>query len=93
LALSIGGAIVGFWRAGFALMRETPENALREGLVRQTSSYPLIPYSNWIAYGRFAFDGVEHELALNFGDHPHSVYGNAWQRPWKVEEVDDTSCI
>ena len=92
MAPSIGGAIAGFWRGGIALMRETPEDALRNGLVRQTSSYPLIPYSNRIAHGRFSFEGVEHRLALNFGDHPHSIHGNAWQKPWQVAEASETHC-
>ena len=53
LAPSIGGAIAGFWHNGTPLMRETPDEALRQRLVRQTSSYPLIPYSNRIAHGHF----------------------------------------
>lgn len=73
-------------------MRETPEGALRDELVRQTSCYPLIPYSNRIAQGRFSFEGVEHRLALNFGDHPHSIHGNAWQKPWQVMEAGEASC-
>lgn len=73
-------------------MRETPEEALPNGLVRLTSSYPLIPYSNRIANGRFVFNGTEHNLALNFGDHPHSIHGNAWQKPWEVLEADHTHC-
>jgi aldose 1-epimerase len=73
-------------------MRGTPEQALRDGLVRQTSCYPLVPYSNRIAQGRFSFEGVEHRLALNFGDHPHSIHGNAWQKPWQVMEADEIRC-
>ena len=92
LAPPVGGAIAGFWADGVALLRETPEEALRDRLVRQTSCYPLIPYSNRIAKGRFRFDGVDHRLALNFGDHPHSMHGNAWQRPWRVEDADDARC-
>jgi aldose 1-epimerase len=92
LAPSVGGAIVGFRRNGIPLMRETPEQALHDRLVRQTSSYPLIPYSNRIDQGRFSFEGVTHKLALNFGDHPHSIHGNAWQRPWHVAEASDTRC-
>jgi aldose 1-epimerase len=92
LALSMGGAIAGFWHNGTPLMRETPDDALRQGLVRQTSSYPLIPYSNRIAHGRFSFRGIEHQLALNFGEHPHSIHGNAWQNPWQVDEAGDTHC-
>jgi aldose 1-epimerase len=92
LAPAIGGAIAGFWHDDVALMRETPEQALRDGLVRQTSCYPLIPYSNRIAQGRFSFEGAEHRLALNFGDHPHSIHGNAWQKPWQVAEAGETRC-
>ncbi|MBM6580714.1 aldose 1-epimerase [Microvirga sp. BT689] len=92
LAPSIGGTIAGFWHDDAALMRETPEQALRDGLVRQTSCYPLIPYSNRIAQGRFSFEGVEHRLALNFGDHPHSIHGNAWHKPWQVAEVEEPRC-
>jgi aldose 1-epimerase len=73
-------------------MRETPEQALRDGLVRLTSSYPLIPYSNRIAQGRFSFDATDHRLALNFGDHPHSIHGNAWQKPWRIADTADARC-
>lgn len=92
VAPSIGGAISGFWRNGLALMRETPEQALRDGLVRLTSSYPLIPYSNRIAQGRFSFEETDHRLALNFGDHPHSIHGNAWQKPWTIADATDARC-
>jgi aldose 1-epimerase len=88
----LGGAIAGFWREGVAILREMPAEALADSLVRQTSSYPLIPYSNRIAGGRFSFDGVDYRLGLNFGDHPHSVHGNAWQRPWRVDEVEPSRC-
>jgi aldose 1-epimerase len=92
LAPSVGGAIVGFWRDGFALLRETSPEDLAAGLVRQTSSYPLIPYSNRIGQGRFTFEEAEHQLALNFGDHPHAVHGNAWQRAWSILDAGATSC-
>ncbi|MBM6596339.1 aldose 1-epimerase [Microvirga pudoricolor] len=92
LAPSLGGAIAGFRHEGVAILRETPPEALAQNLVRQTSSYPLIPYSNRIAWARFAFEGVDYALARNFGDHPHSVHGNAWQRSWRVDDVTPSSC-
>jgi aldose 1-epimerase len=92
VAPAVGGAIAGFWRDSIPLMRETPGQALIDRMVRQTSSYPLIPYSNRIAQGRFSFEGVEHQLALNFGDHPHSIHGNAWQKAWRVMDADDAHC-
>jgi aldose 1-epimerase len=92
LAPSLGGAIAGFRRKEFPLMRPTPPEALSEGLVRLTSSYPLIPYSNRIAEGRFTYEGAEHQLALNFGDHPHAIHGNAWQKPWQVLDGNPKHC-
>jgi aldose 1-epimerase len=92
LAPALGGAIAGFWCKDFSLMRPTPSEALSEGLVRLTSSYPLIPYSNRIGQGRFAYEGVDHQLALNFGDHPHAIHGNAWQKPWQAQEHDSAHC-
>jgi aldose 1-epimerase len=92
LAPTLGGAIAGFRRREFSLMRQTPPEALSEGLVRLTSSYPLIPYSNRIGQGRFTYRGENHQLTLNFGDYPHAILGNAWQKPWQVPEHDTTHC-
>jgi aldose 1-epimerase len=88
LAPRVGGAIAGFRRDGVAILREMPHEALVGGLVRQAACYPLIPYSNRIAGGRFTFEGEAYRLAPNFGDHPHSVHGNAWQRPWSVADLE-----
>jgi aldose 1-epimerase len=53
--------------------------------VRGTGCFPLIPYANRIAHGKFRWHGFSCQLPLNFGDHPHSIHGIGWQRPWKVE--------
>lgn len=50
--------------------------------------FPLVPYANRIAHGRFSFAGREHRVPLNFGDHPHSLHGLGWHRPWQVTEAD-----
>ncbi|HEV7370831.1 aldose 1-epimerase [Arenibaculum sp.] len=93
LAPSIGGAVVSFRLGDLALMRPTPAGALAGGEVRLSSCYPLVPYSNRIARGRFAFGGETFELAPNFGDYPHSIHGNAWQAAWTVERADAASCV
>ena len=87
LAPAIGGAIAGFRHGDFDLMRPTPEAAISKGLVRQASCYPLLPYSNRIAHGRFTFGDETHQLTHNFGDHPHSIHGNSWQRAWTIAEM------
>lgn len=85
LAPEIGGAIVDWHVRGAPVLREPLPGALEAGDVRGLASYPLIPYSNRIAWGRFAFGGESHQLDLNFGDHPHSIHGIGWQSPWSVE--------
>jgi aldose 1-epimerase len=51
------------------------------------ASFPLVPYANRIADGRFAFDGADYQLPLNFGDHPHSIHGFGWQTSWTASET------
>ena len=51
---------------------------------RRTCCYPLVPFSNRIAKGQFSFAGKSYQLARNFDDHPHTIHGIAWQKPWEV---------
>jgi len=84
---ALGGSIVGFTWRNVPVLRPTPDAALRDGNVRQTSCYPLVPYSNRIRDAELAFDGRSFRLARNFGAHPHAVHGIGWQRAWQVEEA------
>ena len=80
MAASIGG----WTRHGVDILRHTPADALAGTNSRLLSCFPLIPFSNRIAWGRFSFGGETFQLARNFGDHPHTIHGNAWQREWAV---------
>ncbi len=55
--------------------------------VRGVGCFPLVPYANRIAFGKFRSQGMSYQVPLNFGDHPHSIHGIGWQRPWKIEGV------
>lgn len=91
LAPETGGAIVG-WTLGAALLlrRPSPEAVLR-GDVRGMGCFPLMPFSNRIADGCFRWNGVDHMLRRNFGDHPHAIHGVGWQRAWQVAMVGSTA--
>ncbi|CAH2602163.1 Aldose 1-epimerase [Rhodovastum atsumiense] len=78
LAPRTGGALAAVEYGGIPLLR--PWNG--EPSVRRMAVYPLLPYSNRIAEGRFRFAGTEHVLRRNFGDHPHPLHGLGWQREW-----------
>ena len=80
----LGGSVGGWTRRGTALFRHTPPDVLAGTNSRLLSCFPLIPFSNRIAWGRFSFGGESFQLDRNFGDHPHTIHGNAWQRAWDV---------
>ena len=81
-----GGAIAALAWRGTALLRPVSDPRLAAQRGRAVGAYPLIPFANRIAWGRFGWDGVVHQLARNFGDHPHAIHGNAWMRRWTVGE-------
>ncbi|MGO1120602.1 aldose 1-epimerase [Rhodovibrionaceae bacterium A322] len=49
-----------------------------------SSSYPLVPYSNRIADAHFEFEGQPVQLPLNFLPEPHSIHGIGWELEWQV---------
>jgi aldose 1-epimerase len=86
-----GGAILGWQWGATALLRHTRPEAAAGGNPHAMGAFPLVPYGNRIAHGRFIWAGRTHQLALNFGDHPHSIHGIGWQRAWAVESVSDST--
>ncbi|MGH7104716.1 MAG: aldose 1-epimerase [Acetobacteraceae bacterium] len=85
LAPAIGGAISGFRHARIALLRETPEAAIN---ARHFSCYPLVPFSNRIAGGRFTFAGNSYQLRRDpVTGGAHAIHGEGWQRDWSVAEA------
>ncbi len=77
----LGGAIAYLTRDGRDVLRRAPDG-VDDPL--ETGCFPLVPYANRIAHGRFSFAGEAHLLPLNFGDHPHSLHGIGWQSRWTM---------
>lgn len=90
VAPGIGGALLSLARDGTDIMRPTPADAVSEGQVRRTACYPMLPYANRIADGRFLFAGRWHRIRRNTPDIAHPLHGLGWQRGWDVEEQGDT---
>jgi aldose 1-epimerase len=78
----LGACIAGLWHGETPVMRSVEPATLATS--RQSSSYPLVPYSNRLGYMRFHWQGKDHATAPNFDDNPHSVHGVAWLRPWEL---------
>ena len=83
----LGGSIGNWSRHGTPLFRHTSPEVLAGDSSRALACFPLIPFSNRIAWGRFSFGGESFQLDRNFGDHPHTIHGNAWQRAWTVDHA------
>lgn len=82
-----GGSIAAFTWRDLQLMRPTCGRSIFD-----TACFPLVPFSNRIAYGRFAVDGLSVTMAPNMpgSAHPHTLHGFGWLSSWKV--VDQGGC-
>lgn len=80
----LGGAITALRRDGRDVLRATPEGATDP---LETACFPLTPYANRIAGGRFVFEGREVEIPTLAAFAPHALHGDGWLKPWAVVEA------
>ncbi|NJM43304.1 MAG: aldose 1-epimerase [Brachymonas sp.] len=87
----LGGCIEGLWFKGQPVLRSTELGQLHS--VRQSASYPLIPFSNRLAQAKLHWQGTSHPLVQNFPGEAHSIHGIGWLREWNVLEAEDDFCM
>jgi aldose 1-epimerase len=80
----LGGSIAGLWLGEEPVMRSIPGAQMQS--VRQSASFPLVPFSNRVGYGQLQWAGTSHPLVKNFDPEPHTIHGIGWERPWAVLE-------
>lgn len=90
LAPERGGSILAFEWQGEALFRPACGPSILD-----VACFPLVPFSNRIAFGRLQADGRDVQLGPNFpgSDHPHTLHGYGWLSPWTVESYDACGAI
>jgi len=85
----IGGSIARLTRDTAAgpvdLLRPAGAEALAGDAANDLGCFPLVPFSNRVAGGRFQFRGRTVTLPLNRPGCPHAIHGHAWEKPWAVE--------
>lgn len=69
------------WR-GHHILRPTPVDAGDDPL--QTACFPMAPYVNRVAHGRFGFGGHRVQLQRNWSEDPHPLHGQGWRASWAV---------
>jgi aldose 1-epimerase len=74
------------------LMRPAPADGPGSRDVLNMACFPLVPFSNRIENGTFAYDGREIALArsLTLPD-SHPLHGHGWENPWEVSALDNTA--
>ncbi len=87
----LGGCISGLWLGGIPVLRSTPAQDLHS--VRQSASYPLVPFSNRVGNATLQWQGTDHPLVKNWAPDPHSIHGVGWERPWTVLEATGTFAL
>src|SRR5262245_61086742 len=58
----------------------------------ELSYYPLVPFSNRIANGRFSFEGRAIRLEPNIAGYAHPLHGQGWQAKWRVVDAAPSEC-
>lgn len=86
----LGGAVGSFSVGGRDILRPTPADATDP---LETACFPLVPYANRIAEGRFTFEGADYALPPNHPAFPGPLHGLGWMKAWSVTEHDATTAI
>ncbi|WP_067732560.1 aldose 1-epimerase [Novosphingobium naphthalenivorans] len=85
LAPHHGGMIRALTRRGRPVLRPMPEGSIEPF---ESACFPLAPYVNRIAHGRFEWRGASHHLPPNHDGQDHPLHGTAWLGEWRIESHD-----
>lgn len=77
-----GGVIRDFSWWGRDVLRPTAQDRGEDPL--DTACFPMVPYVNRVAGGRFTFGKRVVQLKRNWNEDPHPLHGQGWRAPWKV---------
>lgn len=86
-----GGAIRDFSWRGQDVFRPTPAHAGDDPF--DTACFPMVPYANRIANGRFNFGGRMLQLQRNWREDPHPLHGNGWRSSWGIVAASVSKAI
>jgi len=85
----VGGRIVSLTFGGRDVFQpDARPEAMR---VFDAGCFPLVPFSNRIRGGTFAFAGRSHTLKRNWDGDEHVIHGEGWTSAWTVTHQDDAS--
>ena len=80
-----GGRIASATYKGLDVLR--PEAGSDAASALDSACFPLVPFSNRIRNGAFAFQGQRYQLGKNWEGDAHAIHGEGWLRAWEVVDV------
>jgi aldose 1-epimerase len=86
-----GGAIREFSWRDLPILR--PAAAAADTDPFAMACFPLVPYANRVAQGRFRFDGREIQLRRNWDQDPHPLHGQGWRSAWSSERTSTSAAV
>lgn len=86
----VGGALAALNLGDMPILRTMPPGADH---ALQSACFPLVPFCNRIAHGRFALQEQGFRIAPNLHPHPHPLHGFGWLAPWHPIRSDADSAL
>jgi aldose 1-epimerase len=86
LAPGIGGGIAGLSILGRDILRRADPDALASGYPLGLAEFPMAPWVNRVAGGRFSDSGTVVQVTADAQNDPLGLHGLAWRLPWAVAE-------
>ncbi len=80
----VGGSLGGWRVGGQEMLRVASAADIAARAPLGMASFPLVPYSNRIADGRFVWSGTTIQLTRNFAPEPHAIHGVGWTTAWQL---------
>ncbi|WP_421935993.1 aldose 1-epimerase [Phenylobacterium sp.] len=90
LAPGLGGALLSLRFGDIDLLRPAPAGSTD---VLQAACFPLVPFANRIAEGRFTWGGRTGDLPLSREDQRHPLHGEGWCGVWTIDATDESSAM
>jgi aldose 1-epimerase len=88
-----GGSIGRWMISGQEMFRRYDAHNATQPPSLGMASFPLVPYSNRIGFGRFDWGGREFHLTPNFSPEPHAIHGTGWRAAWQTEQLSADAII
>ena len=90
---AIGGSITRFSIEGQDILRSASIEAFLHRDSGSMGAFPMIPYCNRVAGGRFWFEGLQIQLLKNFPPELCSIHGLGWTRAWSIDHKTKTCLL